>query len=82
MGGLALARCMRPQILAADRQLRDAYDDAVRAGVERQVLVHYRRQWSIMRQRAISDPRSVAAGYRQMAEELYALQSDGREDEF
>lgn len=81
-GGLALARCMRPEILDADRQLRDAYHDAVRAGVERDALVAYRRQWSMMRQRAISDPRGVAAGYRQMADELYALQADLRADDF
>ncbi|HEX7929727.1 MAG TPA: hypothetical protein VF470_02300 [Sphingomicrobium sp.] len=81
MGGLPLARCMRPQILDADRQLRDAYDDAVRGGVDRQVLVAYQRQWSVMRQRALSDPRGVAANYRQMALELDA-QTDRRADDF
>jgi hypothetical protein len=68
--GLELARCMEPEMLAADRQLRHAYDNAVRSGVPSHVLIDYRRQWSRMRSRAIYDPRSVAAGYRQMAEEL------------
>jgi hypothetical protein len=70
LGALALARCMRPQILDVDRQLRDAYEDAVRAGVDRRVLTAYRRQWSRLRDRAISDPRSVAVGYRRMAQQL------------
>ncbi|MBV1688505.1 hypothetical protein KRR38_12670 [Novosphingobium sp. G106] len=82
MNGLDLARCMRPQILDADRELRDAYDDAVRVGVERHVLIAYQRQWSTMRHRAISDPRSVAADFRQMADELNALKADRREDDF
>lgn len=82
LSGLDLARCMRPQILDADRELRDAYYDAVRVGVERHVLVAYQREWSIMRHRAISDPRSVADDYRQMADELNALQPDRRADDF
>lgn len=81
MGGLDLARCMRPQILAADRQLRDAYRDAVRQGVDPRVLAAYERQWSTMRHRAISDPRGVTANYRQMAHELDA-QAARRTDDF
>ncbi|MCJ8156978.1 hypothetical protein [Sphingomonas sp. LaA6.9] len=78
MGGMELARCMRPQILAADRQLRNAYNDAVRSGVDRRTLVAYHRQWSKLRRRANSDPRSVTAGYRQMAEQLDATRTGGR----
>jgi hypothetical protein len=61
---------MRPEILTADRQLRSAYNDAVRAGVDPRVLGAYRRQWWRMRGEAIDDPRGVAAGYHQMANDL------------
>jgi uncharacterized protein YecT (DUF1311 family) len=70
-----LAWCMRPQVLDADRQLRDAYQEAVRAGVDRSVLSNYRRQWSKLRGRANSDPRSVTGGYRQMARQLDAART-------
>lgn len=70
MGGLDLARCMRPQILDADRRLRTAYHEAVRSGVDRRVLGAYRREWKKLRRRANSDPRGVEVGYRQMAREL------------
>ena len=73
-----LAWCMRPQIVNADRQLRNAYHDAARAGVDRRVLVSYRNQWSRLRRRAISDPRRVAIGYRQMAQQLDAARSSRR----
>jgi uncharacterized protein len=61
---------MRPQLLDADRRLRDAYYDAIRAGVNRRLLVIYQRQWSSLRSHANSDPRRVTARYRQMAEQL------------
>jgi uncharacterized protein YecT (DUF1311 family) len=70
-----LAWCMRPQVLDADRQLRDAYQEAVRAGVDRSLLSNYRRQWSKLRGRANSDPRSVTGGYRQMAQQLDAART-------
>jgi hypothetical protein len=73
--GLDLARCMRPQVLDADQQLRDAYQDAIQAGVDRRVLASYRRQWSKLRKRANSDPHSVTTGYRQMAEQLDAART-------
>lgn len=76
--GAALARCMRPQILDVDRLLRDAYQDAIRAGVDRRVLIAYRRQWSRLRGRANSDPRSVAIGYRRMAQQLAAERTGRR----
>ena len=81
MGGLDLARCMRPQVLDADRQLRTAYRDAVRSGVDRRTLAGYRRQWSKLRKQANSDPRSVTTGYRQMAEELDASRTARRPGE-
>lgn len=75
LDGLDLARCMRPQILDADQQLRDAYQQAIQAGVDRHVLADYRRQWSKLRKRAISDPHSVTTGYRQMARQLDAART-------
>lgn len=72
MEGMDLARCIRPQILDADLQLRTAYNDAARAGVKRRELSVYRRQWSKLRKRANSDPRSVLVGFREMAQQLDA----------
>jgi uncharacterized protein YecT (DUF1311 family) len=69
---LDLARCMRPQVVDADQQLRSAYHDAVRAGVDRRVLVAYRRQWSRLRDLANTDPQLVVGSYRQIARELDA----------
>ena len=61
---------MQPEILDADRRLRFAYYDAVRSGVDPRLLGAYRRQWSQMRDEENYDPRGVAAGYRQMADDL------------
>lgn len=72
MGGMDLARCIRPQILDADLQLRTAYNNAARAGVKRRELVAYRRQWAKLRKRANSDPRSVLVGFREIAQQLDA----------
>ncbi|MET0588508.1 MAG: hypothetical protein ABWZ75_08300 [Novosphingobium sp.] len=79
--GMDLATCMRPQILDADRQLRTAYNDAVRAGVDRRVLANYRRQWSSLRKLAVSDPRDVSLGYRDIAQQLDARRT-GQSAEF
>ena len=72
MEGMDLARCMRPQVLDADLQLRNAYNEAVKAGVKRRVLVTHRRQWSKLRKRANSDPRGVLVGFRDIAQQLDA----------
>lgn len=72
MEGMDLARCMRPQILDADLQLRNAYNDAVKAGVKRRELVTHRRQWSKLRKRANSDPRGVLVGFREITQQLDA----------
>ena len=79
MRGLWRARCMRPQILAADRQLRDAYDGAVRAGVDRRMLVAYRNRWSRLRGDAVSDPSYVAVTFQQMAQSLDAARAEAAE---
>lgn len=81
MEGMDLARCMRPQILEADQQLRTAYDDAFRAGVKRRELLTYRRQWSKLRKRANSDPRSVLVGFREIAQQLDAARTGIHQEE-
>lgn len=75
LGRIDLAWCMRPQIVSADRQLRNAYKNAVRAGVGRRALIAYRERWSRLRGQAMSDPRRVAFGYREMAQELDAART-------
>lgn len=75
MEGMDLARCMRPQILEADLQLRTAYDEAARAGVKRRELAAHRRKWSKLRKRANSDPRGVLAGFREIAQQLDAARA-------
>lgn len=71
----ALARCMRPQIISADRQLRIAYETAARAGVGRRTLVAYRQRWVRLRGQANADPRGVVIGYRQIARDLDAART-------
>ena len=78
MEGEDLARCMRPQILDADMQLRTAYDDAAKAGVKRRELVTYRRQWSRLRKRANSHPHTVLAGFREITEKLEVARSNSQ----
>jgi hypothetical protein len=73
----ALARCMRPQVLAADRQLRRAYRHAVRQGVDREVLVAYRDEWSSLRRKANKDPHRVVAAYRRLAGQLDSARTRG-----
>ncbi|MCR5874447.1 hypothetical protein LRS10_09865 [Phenylobacterium sp. J426] len=69
----AEARCAYPAVLAADRNLRAAYDRAVRAGVPRQELVSYRSRWASLRHRADDQPAKVIYGYRAMARDLDRL---------
>lgn len=79
IGRAELARCMRPQLVQADSQLRDAYYDAVHAGVDRGLLVAYRNRWAKLRDRALTDPRQVTARYRQMAQELDSARVSSRD---
>ncbi|WP_309087268.1 hypothetical protein [Phenylobacterium sp.] len=69
----AEARCAYPQVMAADRSLRAAYDRAVRAGVSRSTLVNYRSRWASLRHRADDQPAKVIYGYRAMARDLDRL---------
>jgi len=64
--------CMRPTVMQADRELRQAYRHAVRAGVSRSVLRSYREEWADLRSDAAHDPRRMITGYQRMAHELSA----------
>lgn len=75
---LERARCMRPDILDADRRLRRAYAEAIRQGVERRFLIEHQRRWARLRNRAIRDPDHVLEGYGELAGALERLSLHGR----
>jgi len=56
--------------MAADDELRDAYDAAVRAGLDRDLLVDIRSDWKRLRGRANRDPRALIRGYAELTQEL------------
>ena len=70
--------CMRHDILEADRNLRRAYANAIREGVERRYLVAHQRRWTQLRDRATRDPDTVLAGYRELTDDLERLAVNGR----
>lgn len=70
-----LAWCMRPRLLRADRQLREAYEEAILAGVDRRVLSASVRQWSRWRRKANSDPHGAAVRYQEITEQLRSARS-------
>ncbi len=74
----AEARCAYPAVMAADRNLRAAYDRAVRAGVPRHALVDYRSRWASLRHRADDQPAKVIYGYRAMARDLDRMSRGAR----
>jgi hypothetical protein len=77
----ARARCMRPLLINADRQLRGAYRHAVAAGVNRDLLVSFHRKWSRLRSESLSNPARVTVGYQEMARELDAARAGRRMDD-
>ncbi len=66
------AWCLHGTIMAADDRLRDAYDDAARAGVDRTTLVGVRNDWKSLRGRANRDPQALIRGYALLTEQLRA----------
>ena len=58
--------------------MRDAYDDAVRAGVPRDILVDVRSDWKRLRGRANRDPQALIRGYSLLTQELRAEIRRGR----
>ncbi|PZU08637.1 hypothetical protein [Sphingomonas sp.] len=72
------ARCMHPRIVAADDVLRSAYAGAVRAGVSRRTLSHYRARWARFGRKTLTDPDRVVAEYREMSRDLRDLGQDAK----
>jgi hypothetical protein len=64
------AWCLHGTITNADNDLRDAYQDAVRAGVDRDLLVDVRGDWQHLRGRANRDPHALIRGYAALARQL------------
>jgi len=67
---LAPACCSAAQVQAADRELRAAYAEAIRAGVPRGEIVAARNRWSAARGHAPGDPARVVASYHDIADDL------------
>jgi hypothetical protein len=70
--GATAAWCLRGSVTAADSRLRDAYEDATRAGVNRKILVGIRSDWKHLRGRANKDPEALIRGYALLTQELRA----------
>jgi hypothetical protein len=66
------AWCLHGRIMAADDELRDAYNSAVRAGVDRHTLIDIRHDWKRLRGRANRDPRALIRGYALLTQALRA----------
>jgi len=66
------AWCLHGTIMAADDRLRDAYQAAVRAGVDRHTLIDVRSDWKRLRGRANRDPQALIRGYSLLTQELRA----------
>jgi len=66
------AWCLHGTVMAADDRLRDAYQAAVRAGVDRRTLVDVRSDWKRLRGRANRDPQALIRGYALLTQELRA----------
>ena len=69
-GGGSEAWCLRADTAAADERLRDAYETAVRAHVDRRTLVGINKKWVRLRKRALKDPAGMISGYAALTEEL------------
>ncbi len=68
---LAQTLCRNPALGQADGRLRQAYDQAMEAGVPWPVLARYGAEWEGLRRRAPRDPDAVAESYDAMADELH-----------
>ena len=66
------AWCRRAEVAAADDRLRNAYDEAVRAGIDRDILVGVRNDWARLRGRANREPAALIRGYGELTGQLYA----------
>jgi hypothetical protein len=68
----AEAWCLHGTITAADGELRGAYQAAVRAGVDRAMLIGIRSDWKRLRGRANRDPQALIRGYALLTQQLRA----------
>ena len=66
------AWCLRRDITNADDRLRDTYEEAMRAGVDRRLMVAVRDDWERLRHRVNRDPRALIEGYAELTRELRA----------
>ena len=66
------AWCLHGRIMAADDELRGAYNAAVRAGVDRHTLIDIRHDWKRLRGRANRDPQALIRGYALLTQALRA----------
>lgn len=64
------AQCMRPQVIAADQQMRASYARAVNSGVGSRMLNSYQRQWTRLLRQTDSDPHHVTSVLKRMARDL------------
>lgn len=62
--------CNHHAVMAADRRLRRAYDQASASGVPAQVLVNYGDRWAALLDQAEERPARVVAGYEAMTQDL------------
>ncbi|WP_267396707.1 MULTISPECIES: hypothetical protein [unclassified Sphingomonas] len=77
-GANARAWCLRPRVLAANRELTRLYDQARRAGVDSRALGRLRGQWASVQHKANSHPDEALAGYHNLRLDLLDLLDDRR----
>lgn len=70
--------CRDPDLAAADRRMRRAYDAAVAAGAPEDMLAFEQADWREIREMAARrSPRAVASIYRQRTDELWRMADEG-----
>jgi outer membrane biosynthesis protein TonB len=72
------AWCLRRDIANADDRLRDTYEEAMRAGIDRRLMVAVRDDWAGLRRRVNRDPRALIGGYAELTRELRAAMAGRR----
>ncbi|HTK33860.1 MAG TPA: hypothetical protein VL358_01065 [Caulobacteraceae bacterium] len=70
--------CTYEALRAADRRLRQSYQQAILAGVSHATLVAYRDRWADLRRRAKSEPERMVSGYGVLATGLAESAHDAR----
>jgi hypothetical protein len=70
----------RQAMVQADRHLRAVYENAIRRGVSRDVLVDYRDRWADLRDRHTDDPTRLIESYGALAYDLGRETADDQDD--